>query len=239
MHTHIGWRKHLPLQAFYLLATSSGRPNRELASGVCLGLCAATLQSLGLPILASCMVVLALPGIVRRSWREACVHPLRVFGGALLSILPFIVYLGVVGALDEMWYAMFEWVFNHYSEGQKDAVTQGYGAYLNTFLMLHRSVGQPWRGLAMIGLQFVKLLPVLAICGMIVSTLQVIVNRWRRSVDFVYLMVGTAAIAGTAPLLLESLVSIWCISPSSVVLGFAARPLLFNRLWPGNLGFVL
>lgn len=186
----------------YLLATSSGRPSRELAGGVCLGLCAATIQSLGLPILAACMVALGLPGIAQRRWRETCVRPFRVFGGALLSICPFILYLGAVGALDQMWYAMVEWVFNHYPEGQKDAVTAGYGAYLDTFLILHRSVGQPWRGLAMIGLQFVKLLPVFAICGVIVSTVHVMINRWRRSVDYVYLMIGTAAIAGTAPLLL-------------------------------------
>jgi hypothetical protein len=186
----------------YLLAMSRGRPNRELAGGVCLGLCVATIQSIGLPILTSCMVALALPGIVQRSWRETYVHPLRVFGGALLSISPFIIYLGIVGGLSQMWYAMVEWVLNHYPEGQKDAVTQGYGAYLDTFLILHRSVGQPFRGLAIIGLQFVKLLPVLTVCGAIVATVQIIINRWRRPMDYVYLMIGAAAIAGTAPLLL-------------------------------------
>jgi hypothetical protein len=185
----------------YLLATSSKRPSRELAGGVCLGLCAATIQSLGLPILVACMVTLALPGIAKRSWKETCVRPLRVFGGALLGIFPFITYLGAVGALDPMWYAMVDWVFNHYPEGQKDAVMQGYGAYLDTYLLLHRSVGQPWGGLAMIALRFVKLLPVFAICGAIVATVQVI-SRWRRSVDHVYLLIGTAAVAATAPLLL-------------------------------------
>jgi drug/metabolite transporter (DMT)-like permease len=186
----------------YLLVTSSGRTSRELAGGVFLGLCAGTIQSLGLPILAVCMVVLALPGIVQRSWRETYVHPLRVFGGALLSICPFIIYLGVVGALDQMWYAMIEWVLNNYSKGQKDAVTMGYGAYLDTFLTLHKRIGKPWRGMAMGGLQFVKFLPVFAIPGVIVATVQIIINKRRRSVDYVYLMIGTAAIAGTASLLL-------------------------------------
>jgi hypothetical protein len=186
----------------YLLATSGARPSRELAGGVCLGLCAGTIQSLGLPILVACMVALALPGITQRSWRETYVHSLWVFGGALLSISPFIIYLGAVGALGQMWYSTVEWVFNHYPEGQKDVVTKGYGAYLDTFLFLHRSVGQPWRGLAMIGLRFVKLLPIFAISGVIVATVQVIINRCRRSVDYVYLIIGTAAIAGTAPLLL-------------------------------------
>ncbi len=186
----------------YLLVKSRGRPSRELAGGVCLGLCAATIQSLGLPILASCMFALALPGIAQRSWRETCVRPLRVFGGALLSISPFVIYLGVVGAFDQMWYSMVEWAFTHYSEGQKDAVAQGYGAYFDTFLRLHGNVGQPWRGLAIFGLQFVKFLPAFAICGVIVAIVQGIINRWRRSVDYVYLMIGTAAIAGTSPLLL-------------------------------------
>lgn len=190
------------LAGIYLLATSSERPSREVTGGMCLGLCAATIQSLGLPILVSCMIVLALPEIAQHRWREAFVRPLRVLGGVLLSISPFIIYLSIVGALGQMWYGMVEWVFNHYSEGQTDAVKQGYGAYLETFIILHRSVGQPWRGLAIIGLQFVKFLPVFAVCGVIVATVQVIINRWRRSTDYVYLMISTAAIAAAAPLLL-------------------------------------
>jgi type IV secretory pathway VirB3-like protein len=186
----------------YLLVTNRGSQSLDLAGGACLGLSAATIQSLGIPILASCMVVSALPGIAHRSLRETCVRPLRVLGGASLSISPFIIYLGVVGALDQMWYGMVEWVLNHYSEGQKEAAMQGYGAYLNTFLILHIIVSQPWRDLAMIGLLFVKFLPVFAICGVIVAIAQVIINRWRRSVDYDYLMIGTAAIAGTAPLFL-------------------------------------
>jgi len=190
------------LAGIYLLATSSERPSREVTGGVFLGLCASTIHSLGLPILVSCMIVLALPEIVQHRWREAFVRPLRVFGGVLSSIFPFIIYLGIVGALDQMWYGMVEWVFNHYPEGQADAVNQGYGAYFETFIILHRSVGQPWRGLAMIGLQLVKFLPVFAICGVIVAIVQVIINRWRRSTDYVYLMIGAAAISATAPLLL-------------------------------------
>lgn len=186
----------------YLLATSSYCPRRELACGVCLGLSAATIQSLGLPILAACMILLAIPGIARRSLKETCVRPLRVFGGALLSISPFILYLGIVGALDQMWYAMVEWVLNHYSEGQKDTALEGYGAYLRLFFILHGRVSEPWRSLAMTGLKFVKLLPIFAICGVIVATVQAIINKRRRSLDHGYLVIGTTAIAGTAPLLL-------------------------------------
>jgi len=109
----------------------------------------------------------------------------------------------MVGALDDMRYAMFKWVFTHYPEGQKDAMMQGYGAFLTEYLIFHGRIGQPWRGLALTGLQFVSLLPVFTICGAIVATVQIIINRWRRSVDYVYLMIGIAAIAGTAPLLLK------------------------------------
>jgi hypothetical protein len=125
-----------------------------------------------------------------------------LFGGVLLSISPFVVYLGIVGAFDQMWYGMVEWVLNHYSEGQKDAVMQGYGAYIKPFLIVHRSVDQPWRSLAMAGLQFIKLLPAFTICGMIVTTVRAIINKWRQSEDYIYQMIGTAAIAGAAPLLL-------------------------------------
>ena len=187
----------------YLLAKGRGRPSRELAGGVCLGLCAATIQSLGLPILAAYIVYLALPGITRHSWRDTCVRPLRVLGGALLSILPFIIYLGFVGALNQMWYATTEWVLSYYYQGQKDAMMSGYGAYLSDFIIAHSGVGWPWRSLAVTVLRFVKLLPVFTICGVMVATAQVVSNKGRRSMDYVYLMISIAGIAGTAPLLLR------------------------------------
>lgn len=190
----------LALAGIYLLATSGYHPLRELAGGVCLGLSVATIQSLGLPVFAACMAALALPGITQGRRKDTCVRLFRVFGGALLGISPFILYLSIVGALDPMWYAMVKWVFTHYSEGQKD-IAQGYGANLGKYLILHRKVSQPWRGLAMTGLMFIKLLPLFAIGGVIVVTFQGIVNRWR-SLDYSNLLISIAAFAGTAPLLL-------------------------------------
>jgi hypothetical protein len=190
------------LAGIYIIIISHGRPGLELAGGACLGLSVITVQSLGLPILASCLVVLFLPGVAQRRWKETCVHPLLVSGGVLLAISPFIIYLVVTGAFDQMWYSTVEWVLKHYSEGQKDAVRQGYGAYLNTFLFLHRKVSQPWRSLAITCLRFIKLLPIFVICGAIVAMVQAIINGWRQSVDYGNLMIGTAALAGTAPLLL-------------------------------------
>ena len=192
----------LAFAGIYLLATSSGRARRELAGGAFLGLSAATIQSLGLPILAGCMTALALPGIARSSWREACICPLRVFAGASLSVVPFIFYLGVVGALDQMWYSMFEWVFKNYPEGQKDAAIQGYGAFLESYIIAHARVNWPWRDLAVNALRFIKILPLFTICGAIVVTVQAIIDRWRRSLDYGYLVIGIAAVAGTAPVLL-------------------------------------
>ena len=191
----------LAFAGIYLLATSSGRARRELAGGAFLGLSAATIQSLGLPILAGCMAALAMPGIGQRSWRQACVRPLRVLAGASISVAPFILYLGVVGALDQMWYAMFEWVFKHYPEGQKDAAMLGYGAYLESYIITHARVSWPWRDLAVTALRFIKILPLFAICGAIVATVQAIIDTRRRSLDYSYLVIGTAAIAGTASLL--------------------------------------
>jgi hypothetical protein len=186
----------------YLLATNSGRACRELAGGAFLGLSAATIHSLGLPILATCMAALAMSGMVHGSWRETCVRPLRVFAGALFSVAPFILYLGIRGAFDQMWYAMFEWVFKYYPEGQKGAAMQGYGAYLESYIITHASVSWPWRDLAVIALRFIKLLPLFAVWGAITATMQAVIDARRRSLDYGYLVIGTAAIAGTAPLLL-------------------------------------
>jgi hypothetical protein len=52
----------------------------------------------------------------------------------------------------------------------------------------------------MAGLQLVRFLPVFAICGLIAAAVEVII-RWRQSLDYVYLMIGAAAIAGMVPLL--------------------------------------
>ncbi len=186
----------------YLLTGSSGRPHRDVAGGVCLGLSAATIQSLGLPVLAACIAALAMPGIAQRSWREAWIRPLRVLAGASLGIAPFILYLGVVGALDQMWYAMFEWVFTHYPEGQKDATIRGYGAFLESYIIAHARVSWPWRDLAVAGLRFIKFLPLFAICGGVIVSVQAIIDGWRRSFDYDYLVVGSSAIAATTPLLL-------------------------------------
>lgn len=192
----------LAFAGIYLLATSSGRARRELAGGAFLGLSAATIHSLGLPILASCMAALAIPGIAQRSWRETCIRPLRVFVGASLGVAPFVLYLGVVGALNQMWYAMFQWVFTHYPEGQKDAAVRGYGAYLESYIITHARVSWPWRELAVTGLRLINLLPIFAICGAIVAMVRAIIDPRRRSLDYSYLMIGTAAMAGTAPLFL-------------------------------------
>ena len=186
----------------YLLVTSSGRARRELAGGAFLGLSAATIHSLGLPILAGCMAALATRGIGQRSWKQACVRPLRVFAGASLGVAPFIVYLGAFRALDQMWYGMFEWVFKNYPEGQKDAAMRGYGAYLESYIITHARVSRPWRDLAVIALKFIKLLPVFAVWGAITATVQAVIDMRRRSLDYGYPVIGTAAIAGTAPLLL-------------------------------------
>ncbi len=188
----------------YLLVTSGGRASRELTGGVFLGLSAATIHSLGLPILAGSMAALAMPGIAQRSWKQACVRPLRVLVGASLGVTPFAVYLAAFRALDQMWYAMFEWVFKHYPEGQKDAAIRGYGAFLESYIITHARVDRPWRDLAVYALRFIKLLPVFAVWGGITAMVQAVIDiRIRRgSSDYGYLVVGTAAIAATAPLLL-------------------------------------
>jgi hypothetical protein len=186
----------------YLIVRSRGRLGQEIAGGACLGLSAATIQSVGLPVLAACMVTLAIIGIAERSWREVYSHSLIVLLGALLGITPFLFYFIVVGAFDQMWYAMFEWVFTHYPEGQKDILLRGFGADLESHVINHARVVWPWRSLAVAGLRFMRLLPIFTICGAIVAMAQVIIGKWRRSLDNDCLIIGISAVAGTSPLLL-------------------------------------
>ena len=190
------------LGGIYLLVTSGGRGRRDLAGGILLGLSAATIHSLGLPILAGSMVALAMPGIVQRSWKQASVRPLRVLVGASLGVIPFVAYLAAFQALHQMWYAMFEWVFKHYPEGQKDAAIRGYGAFLESYIITHARVERPWRDLAVIGLRSIKLLPLFAVCGAITAMVQAVIGLKRQSLDDGNLIIGAAAIAATAPLLL-------------------------------------
>ncbi len=186
----------------FLLTRRRGGTGRELAGGACLGLSAATIQSFGLPILFACMLALAIRGIARHNRREAYTHPLLVLMGALLGIAPFILYLGMVRGLGEMGYAMLKWAFIHYPEGQKDVAMLGLGADLESHVINHARVGLPWRELAVNGLRFIRVLPIFAICGAIMTTAQLIIRRWRQSLNYDNLVVSASAIAGTAPLLL-------------------------------------
>jgi len=122
--------------------------------------------------------------------------------GASLGVIPFVAYLAASRALDQMWYAMFEWVFKHYPEGQKDAAIRGYGAFLESYIITHARVERPWRDLAVIGLRSIKLLPIFAVCGAITAMVQAVIGLRRRSLDDGNLIIGAAAIAATAPLLL-------------------------------------
>jgi len=97
---------------------------------------------------------------------------------------------------------MFEWVFSHYPEGQKDAAIRGYGAFLDSYIIAHARISWPWRDLAVTALRFIIILPLFTICGAIVVTVQAVIDRWRRSLDYGYLVICIAGIAGTAPLLL-------------------------------------
>jgi hypothetical protein len=130
-------------------------------------------------------------------------------------------------------------VLKHYSEGQKDALMQGYGAYLETFIMLHRNVEQPWRGLAIFGLQFVKLLPAFALCGLIVSIIQLFINKRGKSLDYFYFMIANAAVAGTILLLIG-------VTRSDIVhiafvgsLGLCGVAITFHHLRSWNFSFHL
>ncbi|MBM4308932.1 MAG: hypothetical protein FJ123_19570 [Deltaproteobacteria bacterium] len=186
----------------YFLMISRFRARFEWIGGAFLGLSVFTIQSIGLPILGACMAVLAMSGIIHRGWKDTCARPLRVLGGAMLSISPFILYLSVVGGFDQMWYAMFEWVFKHYPEGQTDIAGYGYGAFVNSDIINHSRVNQPWRYFAVIGLRLVEVLPLFSVLGAIALIIQAFIKGGRQLLNNSYLLIGAASIAGTSPLLL-------------------------------------
>jgi hypothetical protein len=192
----------LALAGIYLLAASSTSPRRQLAGGACLGLSAATIQSLGLPILATCIVTVSIPGILGRSWRMAMVRPSLVFWGALLVISPFVLYLGLADGLGQMCYAMFEWVFKHYAEGQKDAAALGYGAFLGSYIIDHARLARPLRDLAVVALKLMRLFPLLTICGATVAIFRVIFGERKQSPDDASLIIGIAAFSASLPIFL-------------------------------------
>ena len=186
----------------YFLVTSRCRARSELIGGVFLGLSAFTIQSIGLPILSACLAAMTVPGITKRNWKEACIRPIRVLMGASLCVSAFVFYLGMVGGLDQMGYAMFQWVFKHYPEGQTDIARYGYGAFVNSDIINHSRVNQPWRYFAVIGLRLVEVLPLFSVLGAIALILQAVIKGWRQLLNNSYLLIGTASIAGVSPLLL-------------------------------------
>ncbi len=192
----------LAFLGIYLLSAAGDRSRCELAGGALLGLSATTIQSQGFPILAACMAALAIPGIARHSWKEAYLHPLRVFTGALLGVSPFILYFAAVGALPQSWYSMFEWVFTHYPQGQKDVRAIGYGAHFTSYIIEHIRMASPWRDLAVNGLWLIMILPVLGIGGAILVAVQSIIAGWRRSLNHADLLLAASVTGSALPLIL-------------------------------------
>ncbi len=193
------------LLGIHLLSGNNNRTLRELMGGACLGLSAATIQSLGLPVLAACMAAMAMPGIVQRSWRETCIRPLRALSGASISVIPFTLYLGAVGALSEAWYSMFEWVFSHYSQGQWDIATMGYGAHLTSHIIEHLRTARPWRDLAVNVVWLIMILPAFAVAGGIIAAVRAAIGVWQRSLadaDYAHLLIGLASLSACLPLVL-------------------------------------
>jgi hypothetical protein len=188
------------LGLYFLISNNESRSHKMLC-GACFGLSAATIQSLGLPILSSCMVCFTIVGIMKRNWKEALLRPLQIFIGALLGVAPFILHLGLTGALESMWYAMFEWVFTHYPEGQIDAAMRGYGAFLESYIIAHARIHWPWRELAVACLNFIKLLPLLGLIGAIVVTVKFFINKRQQPSDNTHLIIGVTVIAGTIPII--------------------------------------
>jgi len=192
----------LAFAGIYFLATNGSCAQREVAGGAFLGLSTLTIQSVGLPILGVCTAGLTLPGIAKRNWKEMYARPLHVLGGASISVVPFIFYFNMVGGIDQMWYAMFDWVFTHYPEGQKDASELGYGAFLESYIINHGTMSWPWRELSIMGLRLIKLLPVLALFGAIVATLRMFLAMKERSSNHSHMIIGGACLAGTITVLI-------------------------------------
>lgn len=106
------------LGALVVLTAPHRGPRHDIAAGALAAAAAATIQSVGLPVLAALAGTAALPGLAARAWRRALAGPARVLGGAAAVLAAVALFCAARGALGALVYDVLVWPFIYYGKGQ-------------------------------------------------------------------------------------------------------------------------
>jgi hypothetical protein len=197
------WVAELWVLGALFLLTRRERPNScsDFAVGALLGTAGMTIQSLGVPVLVAVLGTVAGAGALIRDWRVVLWRPVLILGGASVAIAAWIGYFAAQGALNDLYYSMFEWPFTNYLQGQGDAVVFGWGISEDLDLR-HQHVAWVPRMLNTFVLRVDLVLAYLLIPTSF-AVLAAVATRWyRRRVGVGFAYGAAMAIAAMTPLFL-------------------------------------
>ncbi len=137
---------HWYAETFVLLGVAlqldaAPRSLRLGAAGLCFGLAALTIQSLGGPCLVAAVAAAALVPLSERRVSDAGRAALPIVAGALVPVGIAAAYFAATGALDQWIYDTLVWPSTHYGLMQTDA--RHYGAHFGALLDAHKAMPAP------------------------------------------------------------------------------------------------
>jgi hypothetical protein len=147
----------LALTALVLICRDRPDARRDFLAGALLGLCLATILSLGLPLLVAAVGTVALLGLPAGNLRASFERAGSLLLGAATPLLLIALYFATRGALGDLIYCSITWPLGNYARGQQDAVE--YAAFTQSFIDAHGRLVEPWRWLGVFGLKLTRWLP--------------------------------------------------------------------------------
>ncbi len=184
----------LALAGLVFVTRPDRKPRHEVMAGMMFAASMATIQSLGIPMLAA---ALGTPVIVA-ALKHDLIAGLRIMGRMLAGVAGVLAVLAAWfaahDALSDFFTCTVVWLFGHYGHGQADAAE--YAAYADDFVSWLRYAPQPWRALATLAIRTVEFLPPFGAAGAIAAVVIELRGARREKV----LTLALASLAALTPL---------------------------------------
>lgn len=186
--------------ALVAMTSPSPRPVTFGLAGLCLGLTLWTIQSLGVTLLAGALGLVAAEPLLRRQVGEALRRSAFVAAGAGVATVACLGFFAVNGAVDELWWSMFEWPFRHY----RGINTTDYAAFLVDHIDSNRAQPHVWRLISQFAIVFIASLPVAGLVSALVVVAIAARRQWRKvePVQSSVLLTAATALAALLPIFL-------------------------------------
>jgi hypothetical protein len=188
----------LALSALVLICRDRPDPRRDLVAGILLGLCLATILSLGLPVLVAAVGTAAALGLPAGHLRPALERAGWILLGAAAPLVLIALYFAARGALSDLVYCSITWPLGEYARAQQDAVE--YAAFTQQFIQAHAGLTQPWRWLGVFGLKLTRWLPRCALWALPITAWATLRLWIERAVTSGAVLLSVTSLAALTPL---------------------------------------